>query len=94
MIRVNKEIIRAQIKVIKIVEDCILYLKSTRIMGTIYGFIVFLTVFTMRNEKNLALHETLVYMMDIAFFLFFWMVLYDRNYSMWHLPTILSFIRG
>lgn len=62
--------------------------------STIYVLAHIVTIMMCYNSNSYALQDMYVICLDIVFVLFLWMTHGDRDYSIWHLPTIMGFIRG
>lgn len=60
----------------------------------IYALIHVVTVMLCYNANAYVLQELIILCLDILLSLFLWISHGDRDYSMWHLPLIMGFIRG
>ena len=81
-------------KVKVVLFDSLLQTRSLQNIGVLYGLAIVLSSLFVKEQSRFAFHETTVCMIDVTFILLLSLVNRDKHYAMWHVPTILSFIRG
>ena len=78
----------------EIVIDAITSLRALKTYGILYAVCLLLVSLFTFEVRNFGSQELVICMIDISLGCLLWMTFREQNYGMWHLPTIIKFIRG
>ena len=93
-VELNRQIIMAENRLGEIVIDAITALRALKTYGLLYSVCLLLVSVFAFDVRNIGSQELVICMLDISLGCLLWMTFKEQNYGMWHLPTIIKFIRG
>ena len=91
---ISCEISRAFEKLVEILNHAHRSLERLKSVGIFFGTLYIAANILCFSAQAHATQDVIVFILDLMLMLSLWSSHGDRNYNMWHVPTIMGFIRS